>query len=218
MGTFGYVLPFVLAEDEEQSPWEPFHVSAGFDRSSSTVTAGGTFNWGGQAFPSSSDPEGLLKIICREIVKNVNLPIQTSFGKLGMCTVIMNPSVAQGIARGGYSKKDAERYLFERSRVTIGQLSFESKYGSGGGGSETIREKVAKGRDLPKEWADLEDRPDVTVPVMVYPGLIHIIVCGDRTRNKAMVFYTCYNRPTTKEIKLSESWNRVVQTRGYPSL
>ncbi len=201
MGTFGYILPFVLAEDEEGSPWEPFHVGHGFDRNTSTVTVGGTFNWGGQAFPSGTDPEGLLKIICREIVKHVNLSIQTLFGELTMCTVVINPSVAQNIARGGYSKKDAEKYLFENSRVKIGEISFESKYGNAEGGFQTIRGLMAKDWDTPKDWADLEDQPDVTVPVMAYPGLTHIVVCGDRTRNKAMVLYTCYNRPTTKEIK-----------------
>jgi len=210
MGTFGYILPFVLAEDEEGSPWEPFHVGRGFDRNTSTVTAGGTVNWGGQAFPSGTDPEGLLKIICREIVRHIVLHIQMVFGKMAMCTVIINPSVAQGIARGGYSKKDAEQYLFENSRVTIGEISFECKYGFGNGGSQTICSLAAiEGRTGSlKEWADLEDQPDVTVPAMGYPGLTHIAVCGDPVRNKAMVFYTCYSRPTTKEIKLPANWGK----------
>ena len=217
MGTFGYILPFVLAEDEEGSPWGPFHVGRGFDRNTSTVTAGGTVNWGGQVFPSGTDPEGLLKIICREIVRNVGLRTQSlpmGLTKMAMCTVIINPSVAQGIARGGYSKKDAEQYLFENSRVTIREISFEFKYGNPLGGSQTIRSLAATEGASLKEWkecADLEDQPDVTVPAMGYPGLTHIVVCGDRVRNKAMVFYTCYNRPTTKEIKLPANWGKLIR-------
>jgi hypothetical protein len=211
MGTFGYVLPFVLAEDEEDSPWEPFHSGQGFDRNTSTVTAGGTFNWGGQVFPSGTDPEGLLKIICREIVRHVNFAIQMEFGKMSMCTVVINPSVAKGIAQGGYSKKDAEKYLFENAKAPIGEISFECKCGYAGGGSHTIRGLEALRGIVIKEWADLEDQPDVMVPVMGYPGLIHIVVCGDRFRNKGMVFYTVYNRPTTKEIKLPPNWGKPIR-------
>lgn len=208
MGTFGYILPFVLAEDEEGSPWEPFHVEHGFDKQTSTVTAGGTFNWGFQAFPSGTDPEGLLKIICREIVKHVNLNIQCLCGRLSMMTVLISPSVARGIAHGGYSKKDVERYLFENSRVTIEEISFESKYGNAVGGSQTIRGLIEIGWDTPKEWADLE--PDVAVPAMAYPNLTHIVVCGDPNRNKAMALYTCYNNPTTKEVKLPKNWDKLI--------
>jgi hypothetical protein len=42
IGTFGYPLCFALAENETASSWEPFHVEHGFDRNTSTVTAGAT--------------------------------------------------------------------------------------------------------------------------------------------------------------------------------
>jgi hypothetical protein len=214
MGTFGYIMPFVVAEDEEGSPWEPFHVDSGFDRNASTVTAGGTFNWGFQAFPSGTDPEGFLKIICREIVKHINLNIVCLQGKLQMMTVLISPSVAQGIAGGGYSKRDAERYFFENSRVTIEEVSFESKYGNAGGGFQTIRGLYELEWNTPKEWADLEGQ-DVTVPAIAFPGLIHIVICGDRTRNKVMTLYTAYNRPATKEVKLPPNWDKMMSELGY---
>jgi hypothetical protein len=217
MGTFGYIMPFVVGEDEEASPWRPFHVDSGFDKNASTVTAGGTFNWGFQAFPSGTDPEGFLKIICREIVKHINLNIVCLQGHLQMMTVLITPSVAQGIARGGYSKQEAERYFYENSRVTIEEVSFESKYGNAGGGFQTIRGLRDLEWNTPKDWADLEGQ-DVTVPAMGFPGLIHIVVCGDRTRNKAMTLYTAYNRPTTKEIKLPPSWDKMMSELGYPPL
>jgi len=217
MGTFGYIMPFVVAEDEEGSPWKPFHVDSGFDRNASTVTVGGTFNWGFQAFPSGTDPEGFLKIICREIVKHINLNIVCLQGHLQMMTVLISPSVAQGIARSGYSKQDAERYFYENSRVTIEEVSFESKYGNAGGGFQTIRGLLELEWNTPKEWADLEGQ-DVTVPAMGYPGLVHIVVCGDRTRNKAMTLYTAYNRPTTREVKLPPDWDKIMSELGYPPL
>lgn len=216
MGTFGYIIPFVVAEDEEGSPWEPFHVSHGFEKEKSTVTAGGTFNWGFQAFPSGTDPEGFLKIICREIVKHINLNIVCLQGKLQMMTVLINPSVAKGIADGGYSKQEAEKYLHENSRATIEEVSFETRYGNADGGYQTIRGLIDLGWNTPRGWADLS--PTDCVPAMGYPNLIHIVVCGDPTRNKAMTLYTAYNRPTTKEIKLPANWDKLMKEKGYPSL
>jgi hypothetical protein len=54
MGTFGYPLPFVIAEDEEKSPWEPLHVEKGFDRNVSTVTASSADHGFRQTFPSGT--------------------------------------------------------------------------------------------------------------------------------------------------------------------
>ena len=59
MGTFGYPLVFTLAEDEELTPWEPFHVEQGFARSANTVTVGVTNNWGPSSEPSPATPQKL---------------------------------------------------------------------------------------------------------------------------------------------------------------
>ncbi|MFC1965646.1 hypothetical protein ACFLWI_01675 [Chloroflexota bacterium] len=203
MGTFGYIMPFVLAEDEEGSPWEPFHVEHGFGINTSTVTAGGTFKWGPQIFPSGTDSEGLLKILCRGIAKTSD-PLVIVFGHMQMATVVINPSVAQAIAHGGYSKQDVEKYLFENSRATIEEVNLELKYGDGTGSGTTIAKQIELGF-TPKEWLDRR-RSDDTVTAILYPGLIHIVVCGDPVRNKAMVLHSVYTRPTTKEIKLPADW------------
>ena len=46
MGTFGYPMNFVIAENEDESPWEPYHVEHGFRKEDTTVTACGTVTWG----------------------------------------------------------------------------------------------------------------------------------------------------------------------------
>ena len=212
MGTFGYILPFVLAEDEDGSPWEPFHVSRGFDRGKSTVTAGATWNWGFQAFPSGDDPKGLLDIICREVVKHVNLNIVCLQGHLQMMTVLINPSVAQRIAEGGYSKQAAEKYLDENSRVKIEDVAFETRYGNADGGFQTIRGLIDVGWNTPRQWA--ERSPSDSVPALGYPDMVHIVVCGDPTRNKAMTLSGAYTRPAIKEISLPKNWNQLIAQRA----
>jgi hypothetical protein len=213
MGTFGYIIPFVLAEDEEDSPWEPFHVDQGFDKNTSTVTAGGTSNWGGQIHPSSTEIKGLLRLICRGIVKEVYLSGSARFGHQQMLTVVINPGVAKAIARSGYSKKAVEEHLFHNSRVPIEEVNFDLRYFHSSDFGTTIQESFEMGRDTPRDWIALE--PHDTVPVMAYPGLIHIVVCGDLNRNKAMALHGLYSRPTTKEIKLPQNWDNLLAKRGY---
>jgi hypothetical protein len=95
--------------------------------------------------------------------------------------------------------------------VAIGEIGFECRYGHCAGASATIRELIESGWDTPKDWVDR--RPEETVPVMGYPGLIDIIVCGDRNRNKAMTLHSIYNRPVTKEIRVPSHWHALMQKR-----
>jgi hypothetical protein len=211
MGTFGYIMPFVLAEDEENSPWEPFHVEHGFKSNTSTVTAAATQNWGFQAFPSGTDPEGHLQAICQDIVKRINLWGPLMHKDSQMMTVLMTPPVAQLIARGGYSKQDVEKYFFENTRVSISHLDLALKHGYCCGETETIRGLIEKEMGIPEEWGDLG--PDDTVPVLAFPGVINIAVCGDRTRNKTMALHAAYVKPVTKEIKLPANWKELIRKR-----
>jgi hypothetical protein len=213
MGTFGYILPFVVAEDEEASPWEPFHVDQGFHSNTSTVTVGGTMNWGFYGYPSGENPEGHLKIICREIVRNVDQYAPIILGHLQMMTLLMTPNVADAIARGGYSKQDVAEYLYDKSRVTIEEINFLLKYGYATGGTETIKGLIEKGASIPRDWGELG--PKDTVPVLGYPGVVHIAVCGDPSRNKVLALHTAYNRPVTKKIKLPQRWDALLQESGH---
>lgn len=48
MGIFGYPMNFTLAENEDECPWEPYHVEHGFKKEDSKVTACGTLTWAGR--------------------------------------------------------------------------------------------------------------------------------------------------------------------------
>ena len=213
MGTFGYIMPFVVAEDEGASPWEPFHVDQGFDKVASTVTVGGTMNWGFYGYPSGDNIEGHLQIICREIVRNLDQYAPIILGHLQMLTVLITPNVADAIARGGYTKQDVAEYLYENSRVTIEEISSLLKYGYATGGTETIKGLIEKGASIPREWGKLN--PNDTVPVLGYPGVVHIAVCGDPNRNKVLALHTAYTRPVTKEIRLPQRWDALLQESGH---
>lgn len=206
MGTFGYIMPFVLAEDEEKSPWEPYHVEHGFKKNMSTVTAGATQNWGFQAFPSGTEPEGHLKAICQDIVKRIVLWGPLLHKDAQMLTVLITPPVARALADGGYSKQDVQRYFFENSRVSISHIDLALKYGYAWGETQTISGLI-KMKFIPEEWGDLG--PDDRVPILVYPRVVNIAVCGDSSRNKTMALHAAYVEPVTREIRLPANWNEL---------
>lgn len=209
MGTFGYIMPFVLAEDEEKSPWEPYHVEHGFRTNTSTVTAGATQNWGFQAFPSGTEPEGHLQAICQDIVKRIVLWGPLMHKDSQMLTVLITPSVARALADGGYTKQDVKKYLFENSRVSISHIDLALKYGYAWGESQTIGGLIKMKLGPPEEWRDLG--PDEMVKILIYPEVVNIAVCGDPSRNKTMALHAAYVKPVTREIKLPANWDKLTR-------
>ena len=89
-----------------------------------------------------------------------------------MCTIVMSPGVAQVIAQGGY-RKGAEQYLFENSRVTIEQISFECKYNNVGGGFWIQIGSICRryASTAVREWCDLGSSTGCYSPVHGISGL-----------------------------------------------
>ena len=203
MGTFGYITPFALAEDEEKSPWEPYHVEHGFDKSASTVTVGASQSWGFQAFPSGTEPEGHLKAICQDVIKRIVLWGPLMHKDSQMMMVLITAPVAQALAKGGYTKQDVQKYIFEHSQLPISHIDLILKYGFCCGETETVKGLVKQDM-IPAEWAQLG--PDDMVPALIYPHVVNVAVCGDRTRNKSMALHAAYIKPVTREIKLPAKW------------
>ena len=206
MGTFGYQMPFVLAENEDESPWEPFHVEHGFDKNTSTVTAGGTMIWGYPPAPHSRPDKGgaqvALELLCREMYKKTilhSLPESGPDAHPHMITCLLTPAVAKSLADAGYSKPDIREYLYENARVSLKELEWHTKYSFAQ--PMSIREKVESGL-FSKEYLV---EPDETVRLLSSPDIVSIIVCGDPGRNRIMGLDTTYVQPTLKEIKLSSA-------------
>ncbi|HEX2829620.1 MAG TPA: hypothetical protein VHP37_24965 [Burkholderiales bacterium] len=201
MGTFGYILPFVLAENEDESPWEPFHVTHGFPPDASTVTIGVTNNWGSSPAPyDTADLSGAdvaLELIGREVTKKTrlfNFPAIGDDAEHVMVTVLMSPPVAKSLAAAGYSKRAVQEHVYEHARMRLADFDWMLKYTATM--RTTARERVEAGV-LPLEFAG---NPDDPVRVLSSPDLVHVIVCGDPGRNRLMVMEGGHTRPTTRVI------------------
>lgn len=114
---------FCFAENEEASPWEPFHVQRGFKPTDSTVTVlglEGPHDINGQDATKASS---LLRIIASSIISAGSSNFRFVTGSdLVIC---LGPEHAAIIARDGLTKADIRDYLFEHARVPIEFISEE---------------------------------------------------------------------------------------------
>jgi hypothetical protein len=201
MATFGYPLSFTLAENDDECPWQPYHVEHGFDRDDSTVTACGTVTWGWPpAIYGTADKtaaQTALEFLSLEVTKKPCLARLAERGPSGfrnMVTLLLAPPVAKSLAAAGYSKQRIREYVYEHARVPYAELEFLLKYGH----SEafTIRDAVERGV-YPGEYLGKEKE---AVRVLPSPDVIDIVVCGDPNRNRVMVLWGGYISPVTKKM------------------
>jgi len=111
-----------IAENEEDSPWEPFHVEHGFPADTSTVTT--------QMIRSDLSIEHRSTQVAEEILATIADSMSYAGGILQVtekrlnhsCIVVMGPEHAQLIARQGWSKQDVRQYLWEHFGKTKAEL------------------------------------------------------------------------------------------------
>lgn len=202
MGTFGYIQPFVFAEDDEvctEIGWQPFHVRRGYPPSASTVTLGGTGNWGHQSTPTGADADRLVEYGVREVARRV-IAERSVYRRdaSGMLAMVITPSVSRVLAGGGYTPESLAQYWFEHATITRDEYDFRSRYGQSATPAPTIASLLAKGAIDPK-WFDRG--PDEAVPMFQTPKSLHVFVAGDRGRNKYTSLWGPYFSPTTKRVR-----------------
>ncbi len=228
MGTFGYILPPVFAENEEwlyEIGWKPYHGEEGFALGTSTVSVGGTAKWGYQMYPTASEPERIAQLLAYDVAR-AGSP-NHSVGQQGsprlVFTIFITPGVAKTFAEAGYSRQDVQQAIWRNARYSLAEVDFESYYGAHEGQREThldflkrgkLPERVIEKGKLPAWFPKAMPGEDATIPVAPGPKQLPIFVCGDPTRNKSMTFYTMYNTVVTKPVKLPANWAKLVTDPG----
>jgi hypothetical protein len=111
-----------LAENEEESPWEPLHVERGFAREASTVTAqmirGDVF----VEQRTSRAPEEILRTIADTMSHAGVLTQMTERRNFNGAVVVLGPEHARILGDRGWSKPHVRRFLFEHFGRTAGDL------------------------------------------------------------------------------------------------
>lgn len=112
-------LSLCIAEDEEESPWEPLHVEKGHDPKESTVTVAfvrGTMQIEQQ---DSKQPEVIPETIANSM-SYTGTYFPTPRGHAGI--MIMGPEHAHLLAEAGWNKSQAREYLWQHFGRPAGLL------------------------------------------------------------------------------------------------
>ena len=189
-----------IAENEELSPWQPYHVDLGFQPHESTVTLvtvtgpGDILDSGSRnhkdtlnniasmmSYPGSGSGawlRGLQSAQVGHTSRRVSFPGPYH-------PVVLSPSRAVILAEAGYSKRDAQEWLHGHCRMPLQQA-----IGTRGVSTDE------NGRWLHHpELQSLEDDPNATIPMLETPEQYLLFVTGGTT-HYAHFFYGTYGIAT----------------------
>jgi hypothetical protein len=186
MGVMGNPMKYtmVIAENEEESPWEPLHVEYGYKKEESTVTVSFPQSYL-QHWPYSADADGLLRSVVDNIPRGMRY------------TLIFTPPHARNLAREGFDKEKIKKYIVEHKLVTVARM--RSVAGTGLG----IERRETDG---------LPDNDKAMVPLIKDSRFIRVIVGGGPGAFIAHVIGggATPGKKQTQKIELPKNWAKLV--------
>ncbi len=229
MGTFGYLMPWCVAEDESAAlrvGWKPYHVQRGYSMDDSTLTAASAINWGNNLVPATSDGGRIKDMMAWDAVEKSQMAVAS-----GMPCTYRAFLVTEGVARDlakTYATKDALcNALEETARIPLGQRAFANYWGNPGSAFDPAKYplRAHERRITSKEGATETATPPwlawtgkaqmETVPAMA-PGKSAFLVTGDPSRNKVLTVPG--GGFATIKIVLPAAWDSLMAERGYKPL
>ncbi|HYW54337.1 MAG TPA: hypothetical protein VFF00_03735 [Candidatus Elarobacter sp.] len=153
---------YCIAENEELSPWAPYHVEHGYAPGDSTVFVIAAEPPHSVVNHVANDAQGVLD----SIVSAMSTYAHNNAVAGGSCAVVIGPEHAATIAASGWSRLDVRSYLWMNAGNTWDEISFGDRYAGGG--------KVYN-KALPK-WYKRE--PGARIPIVEKPDDIHLFVAG----------------------------------------
>jgi hypothetical protein len=177
MDTIGSPLKYscCCAENEAESPWEPYHVTRGFRASDSTVTVHFAYGLCELHDFRSTTPEDLVGVFATAATNVAQ--VGTGLWLLGRRadpryrtseqernTMLICPEHAQIFARAGWDRQRIQEAMYHAARVPLRTMMLN-------------KERQAMQASHP-ELGWLHDHPDLPVPVVEDPGCFEIAVVG----------------------------------------
>jgi hypothetical protein len=145
---------FIVGENEENSPWEPFHVEYGFKKDDSTITVCFPQSYQ-QMVPFGTDDKGILATVVGSVVP----------ARMGLFNLILTPNNAQALAKKGWNKKSLKEYIIKNTRIPD---DYYSRLGLNMKGPADRTAFMGPGEDS-QIFHPTSERPD-PVQILVYGG------------------------------------------------
>ena len=229
MGTFGYLTPWCLVENDAaavQNGWKPWHMQRGFALNNSTLSAASAINWGNNLVPATADAEKIKDMIAWDAVEKQQMAVGSGMPCVYR-TFLLTPDVARDLARTYKSKDSLEQALLETARVPLAQRAFANYWGNPGssfdGGEASLERhtrKIAQAEQAEETpvspWlAWTGAKSVISVPAMA-KGKNIFLVTGDPARNKELCLPG--GGYCTVKITLPQAWDKLMQECGYQPL
>jgi hypothetical protein len=165
-----------IAENEEESPWEPLHVELGFPPEASTVSA--------MHVRSSEFVDNRQTAVAEQLLNDIADTISrtgTVIRRQQRCCVVFGPEHANLIANQGFSKLDVKRYLAEHSGRRASDLRRAGKGSAqttGGLGSSQAPVPGAPDMSTFASPSAGDQGDDEFVPMIDSPDDLLVVVAG----------------------------------------
>lgn len=229
MGTFGYLMPWTLAEDEKSAiklGWLPYHMQMGYNANDNVLTAASSLNWGNNLAPATSDPVKIMELIAMDAVEKQQFALGSGTPFVYRTFLLTQP-VARDLAKKYKSKNALEDSLIATARQPLAERAYFNFYANPGSAqtrrNTSLRQhqyKIASTEKssvtaLPANLAWSGKKTLETVPVMKV-GKSAILITGDSSRNKAMCVPG--GGMASIKIELPKMWDKLMQEKGYKPL
>ena len=179
-------ITYALAENAQESPWEPFHVARGLAAEDSAVTilpAEAPHNINDHY---SASAEGVLTMVIGTLLSLGS----NNFFYDSEVVVFLSPEHAAAVARDGFSRADVQRYIFERAALPMARWSRENIHGR-------FRDKY------PEQYANA-DEATTLIPLVRGPDRVLVVVAGGAGRHSATVGSIGISRAVTRRVTLRD--------------
>ena len=228
MGTFGYLQPWLLVEDEEachRVGWQTWNEQQGYGINDNTITLASTLMWGNNMAPSTIDAERVMQLMAWDISERCQFALGS--GKQFTNRVVLMTEPVANILKDNYSTIESlEDALIENSRRSAHERAFANYYANPGsrkdGEEHTFNQYLSHimdsedGMETPTpEWYDTEAATMITVPTM-QKGATAFLITGDASRNKVQTMPG--GGFSTVSIDLPAAWDALMKAKGYESL
>ena len=110
-GKFSYC----IAENEEESPWDPLHVDAGFGREQSALTLFAGEPPRGVSEHNAADGKTILKTVAHALATVWSYRMCMAFEAV----VVLCPEHVKTLGRDGFSKQQVREFLFENTGIPV---------------------------------------------------------------------------------------------------
>ncbi|WP_436348608.1 hypothetical protein [Natronorubrum sp. FCH18a] len=195
MATIGnpFKYSMVAGENEEQTPWEPYHVTHGFEKEESTITLAGP-----NAFipwtPHQNDAKHVLEGMVYHMSTGMTGGAIADRKKKVM--QVLCPYNAEELSNAGLSKQEVKEYICDNSYIST------NKYARG------------KWGDNEMEQVDDGKVPSLQLPQIHDPEYVDILTIGGGGRFNATIGPTL-GPPVTKKIEFPENWEDLLEKYSH---